>query len=53
MMTERSMSEVYRERQKQDRLCSLVLWAFVVLCNAATAAIWLHYLQGGLNGLNY
>lgn len=52
-MLGRPMEEVYRERERQDRLASLILWAFVALCNAASAAIWLYYLSGGYNGLNY
>ena len=52
-MRGRSMSEVYRERERRDNLASLILWIFVLLCHAASAAIWIHYLKGGLNGLNY
>ena len=52
-MEGRSMEDVYRERERQDRLASLIIWGFVALCHAASAAIWYHYLSGGLNGLNY
>lgn len=53
-MTEgRSMEEVYQEREREDRLASLILWGFVVLCHAASAVIWAYYLAGGYNGLNY
>jgi len=53
MMNGRSMEDVYRERERQDRLASLILWGFVLLCHAASAAIWAYYLGGGYNGLNY
>lgn len=52
-MTEKSMKEVYRDRARRARCADLILWLLVLCCHAASAAIWLHYLQGGLNGLNY
>lgn len=52
-MMGRSMEEVYAERERQDRLGNIILWGFVLLCHAASVAIWLYYLSGGYNGLNY